>query len=504
MKFSMDCQLTMSKEMKGIDLKALLEKTGDLLDKGAPSCAGAKIEKQSISGDKIFLTITSGRFVRPHDAVFRLKNFLSQHLGKEQHIGVRGIKALKYVVEYELDKEPKKTFTIPFVKEMTFSGKTCRMVLENLDEEFLQNNYVDRMITLVTDKVEAQHYEGKAEHWELMWASPEKKHAWNKDPTVEMEKKNWIMHRGRGQWIYGPMATRIVKTFESIVMEELVKPLGFSEMIFPKAETWDIWKKSGHAKSIYGEIYYLCQPKTRDKEYWEDVIDTYKITGEVPLHLIKDKIKEPIGGITYAQCPAFWPFLDGKTLADESLPVKVFDRSGTSMRYESGGIHGIERVDEFHRIEVVWTGYPEQVRDVRKKIIECYKHIFNDILDLEWRMAWVTPWFMAQEGLIGLKDKDEKIHDVGTIDFESYLPYRGTRKESEWLEFQNASNNGDKYTKGFNVKSQKGTDLWSGCTGIGMERWLATFTAQKGLDMENWPKEFRKRFGEVPQGIKSL
>jgi len=105
---------------------------------------------------------------------------------------------------------------------------------------------------------------------------------------------------------------------------------------------------------------------------------------------------------------------------------------------------------------------------------------------------------------IGLKDKDEKMHDVGTIDFESYLPYRGTRKESEWLEFQNASNNGDKYTKGFNVKSQKGTELWSGCTGIGMERWLATFTAQKGLDMENWPKEFRKRFGEVPTGIKFL
>jgi len=359
------------------------------------------------------------------------------------------------------------------------------------------------MITLAADKSDAQHYEGKAEHWELMWASPGKKEAWNKDPTVEMEKKNWIMHRGRGQWIFGPAATKILKTFESIVIEELVKPMGFSEMVFPKAETWDIWKKSGHAKSIYGEIYYLCQPKSRDKEYWEDVVDTYRITGEVPLHLIKDRIKEPIGGVTYAQCPAFWPFLDGKTIADESLPLKVFDRSGTSMRYESGGIHGIERVDEFHRIELVWAGYPEQVRKVRGRIVECYKHIFNDILDLEWRMAWVTPWFMAQEGLAGVKDESGE-RDVGTIDFESYLPYRGSRSESEWLEFQNASNNGDKYTRGFNVKSQKGTELWSGCTGIGMERWLATFTAQKGLDIDNWPEEFVKRFGETPQEIKFL
>jgi len=35
-----------------------------------------------------------------------------------------------------------------------------------------------------------------------------------------------------------------------------------------------------------------------------------------------------------------------------------------------------------------------------------------------------------------------------------------------------------------------------------MERWLATFTAQKGLDMEQLPKEFVKRFGEVPTEIK--
>lgn len=54
------------------------------------------------------------------------------------------------------------------------------------------------------------------------------------------------------------------------------------------------------------------------------------------------------------------------------------------------------------------------------------------------------------------------------------------------------------------MKSQKGTELWSGCTGIGMERWLATFTAQKGLDKEKWPKEFVKRFGEVPTEIKFL
>ncbi|MEA3255209.1 MAG: aminoacyl--tRNA ligase-related protein, partial [Candidatus Altiarchaeota archaeon] len=260
-------------------------------------------------------------------------------------------------------------------------------------------------------------------------------------------------------------------------------------------------KKSGHAKNIYGEIYFLCPPKTREHGFWEEVTDLYKITGEIPLGLVKEKIKEPIGGVSYAQCPPLWPYFDGKTMSDENLPLRVFDRSGTSMRYESGGIHGIERVDEFHRIEVVWMGYSGQVKKLHKEITEHFKRIFNEILELEWRMAFVTPWFMAQEGLTGI---DEERKDVGTIDFEAYLPYRGSRKESEWLEFQNASNNGDKYPKGFNVKSQSNEQLWSGCTGIGLERWLAAFTAQKGLNPEEWPPEFRKRIKELPQEIRFL
>ena len=292
--------------------------------------------------------------------------------------------------------------------------------------------------------------------------------------------------------------TRIFRAFEEIVLEEVIKPLGYVEMIFPKLDTWDVLKHSGHAKGVYPEIYYISPPKTRDPLFWEEVIDHYKVTLEVPLDLISEKIDKPIGAMCYAQCPSFWPFMQGKTVSDESFPVKVFDRSGTSHRYESGGIHGMERVDEFHRIELVFIGTPEQILDHSKKMQECYKHVFNDILDLEWRMAWVTPWFMAQEGLTGLAGQKE----VGTIDFEAPLPYRG--KDGEWLEFQNLSVNGDKYPKGFNVKSQSGKDVWSGCSGIGLERWASTFLAQKGFEQKDWPDKFTEKVGEMPKGIRFM
>jgi seryl-tRNA synthetase len=128
-----------------------------------------------------------------------------------------------------------------------------------------------------------------------------------------------------------------------------------------------------------------------------------------------------------------------------------------------------------------------------------YEHIFNDILDLEWRTAWVTPWFMAQEGMIGLAGDIR----VGTIDYEAYMPYRGNRTMSEWLEFQNLSVNGDKYPKGFNIKAQKG-ELWSGCSGVGLQRWTSAFLAQRGFDPEDWPKKFVKLIDNLPDVIEFL
>jgi seryl-tRNA synthetase len=54
------------------------------------------------------------------------------------------------------------------------------------------------------------------------------------------------------------------------------------------------------------------------------------------------------------------------------------------------------------------------------------------------------------------------------------------------------------------VKSQSGEALWSGCSGVGLERWASALLSQKGLDAANWPEEFQKRIGKMPKGIRFL
>ncbi|HOT07419.1 MAG: Type-2 serine--tRNA ligase [Methanosaeta sp. PtaB.Bin039] len=499
MKFHLEASFRLSADgaPAGEALAQFFEGTRELMTKGAAEGHGAVLTSWKLEANRIDLVIDSDRFVRAHDALLRLRRPLSDILGKSFRIGVRGVDVSRFEIAVQADRPI--AHKIPYVSETSYHDGWLTLVLGTEGPEhgwtwMLENRIPDRIVSLLEEKF--QSYGGKAEHWELLWESQPRAPLFDRDPTEEMLKAGWIKHgSSRGQWIFGPQATHIFRTFERIVEEEILRPLEYREMIFPKLDTWEIWKRSGHAQGVYPEIYFVCPPKTRDPAFWEEVMDHYKITHEVPLEMLKEKIDLPIGGMCYAQCPTFWGFLQGTTLPTDELPIRVFDRSGTSHRYESGGIHGIERVDEFHRIEIVWLGSREQVVAEAERLKGCYKTIFEDILELRWRMAWVTPWFMAQEGKTGLAE----MSGAGTVDYEAVLPYSGN-----WIEFQNLSVNGEKYPKGFTVKSQSGEPLWSGCSGVGLERWASAFLSQKGMDPENWPEAFRKRVGQMPKGIRVL
>jgi len=380
-----------------------------------------KIKIKNVKNNILNLEISSEGSFRPHNALLQMKNILSKELGKKHHLGIRDIKIENYTIDFELEKEPLKKINIPYAN-VDINEKQARIILKEIDEEFLRRNYIDRMISLVKEKVENQYYEGKEEFWNLIWKSEEKKHIWSKDPTEEMAKLGWLKQGPtKGKWFYRPQAAAILKTMEIIAIEEVLKPLGFEEIIESNIVPFEVWLKTGHLEGMPGEIYYVTEPVTRDIEKWERFIDLTKITREVPYDVLQKNVSHPTAGICYAQCPLIYWSFKGKTISEKSLPVLVYDKTAVSGRYESGGRHGIERVDEFHRIEPVYIGTKEQLSDLRDKMIERYKHVFNDIFELEWRMAWVTPWYMQQAGKIG----DKGTQDTGTIDFEAYMPYRG-------------------------------------------------------------------------------
>ena len=164
---------------------------------------------------------------------------------------------------------------LKFVSDLKIVDTKCKFVLENLDEEFLKHNYVDRIIKLIKEKVNEQYYGGK-EKRDLVWASKEKEVFNTEDPAVQLEKLGWIKRApGKGQWIYGPRYTALHNTFRELYKKYIFDKLGFHEMIFPKFEPWRIPERSGHAKNIYPFAYFVLVPSNSDPEYWEDVLDYF-------------------------------------------------------------------------------------------------------------------------------------------------------------------------------------------------------------------------------------
>jgi seryl-tRNA synthetase len=496
MKFDLKVELVFSSDIVDFkkDVEDFIKEYGETNFKNKE----LNFENIDITSDRIVLNIVSKDQERPHNILLNLKNNIAKNFGKKHHVGVRAINIINYLIEFDLEKKPLHKTSLPFA-ELEFKDKHVKLTISDVDEEFLQRNYIDRMIKRVSEKVEDQYYEGKGEFWKLIWESGDKKPVWNNDPTEEMIKLGWLKQGPtKGKWFYRPQAAAVLKTMEKIAVEEILKPLGFQEIIESHIVPFDIWLKTGHMEGMPGEFYYICEPKTRDTEKWERFVDLAKITKEIPAEELEKNVSLPNSGICYAQCPMIYWSLRGKTISEDSLPVLLFDKTAVSGRYESGGRHGIERVDEFHRLEPVYIGTRKHLLDLRERMLKHYKHVFNNIFDLEWRMAWVTPWYMQQAGEHG-----ETTQDCGTIDFEAYMPYRGARDKSEWLEFQNLSIIGDKYIKAFNIKAQKSI-LWSGCSGIGLQRWATAFLAQKGLDPEKWPEGFKKYLNKLPEGIKFL
>ncbi|MGC2035643.1 MAG: serine--tRNA ligase [Thermoplasmata archaeon] len=455
-----------------------------------------ELREWKLEGNQIRIVLES-EGGRPHQAMLSLSRRLGEELGRTAKVGIRDLHVIRYRVGFEVDAAPTGAVTLPIAHTLRFEGLRAVLELMDLPEEALRDNWMDRAVLLVQEKIHRMGYAGKEQYWSLLTESPRRATPFTEDPTEAMLKRHWVRSGPtKGKWFLGPTAAHLLRTMERIARREVLEPLGFREVVQPHHDSFDILLKTGHLEGLPGEFYYVAEPKTRDPAAWETFTDLVKITRRVPEDELARLVSPPSAVSCYAQCPTIYWWLSGRTLKGSDLPIKVYDRTAISNRYESGGRHGLERVDEFHRMEPVYVGTPEQLLELRKLFLEGYTKVFNEILELEWRTAWVTPFYMQQSGGVGVEDERE--HVKGTIDFEAYLPYRGPREGSEWLEFQNLSIVGDKYTKAFTIRTQRG-ELWSGCSGIGLERWLTAFLAQKGLDPDGWPAGFRRWAEPVPE-----
>lgn len=479
----------LSSEIKNEIAKVIEYLNNDYLRRGArdPNEA-AKIDNFEVRDDKILIYLETGSKVRIDEASLRIKNILMPVLGKTYRVGIRGLRLIEPKII--IDEPITLSLALPFIKKIYIDDNKTIIELSNLLENDLKKPIFLRLMRLIEEKEKKARWGGKTEHWTLLKKSSVKPVKFYEDPNKILEEIGWIKRMSIGQWLYTPPLAHLLNAIIKLFVDEVLKPLGFEGAIFPKMYPLEVGLKTGHLKGVINSMLFTSLPKSYDISKFDPLIDYMTVVEEAPPEEVQKYLEPPTYFMCYAQCEPFYWFFEDEIIDDSVLPIKWYDVSGPSFRWESGGIHGIERIIEFHRVEAVWLGKPEQIIDIRNMLMERYEYFLDKILDLEWRFAWVTPWFYEHSGAIEEKIELD-INKPGTIDVEVWLPYRGDKNDNKnWLEVGNISIHGAKFTLPFRIRHNKDEVLWTGCSGFGSERWLVAFLAQHGFDPGNWPKKY--------------
>ena len=490
LRFELQAECTFSGELGPVkaEIKAAVARAKPLLLKGAPrgkEVEAANIEDWRVAGKKLELTIKSGRHVRAHDALFRFTKLLSEELGKKHKMGLRTVKGIEYKViipSPELSEKAKQELTsLPC--EVEIKEKEVTLTLRDLNEASLRSHVVDRLVTQAVDiatKVPAPFIEPK-----VIQQGPSVKHPFKEDPFEVAKRLGWIVEfPGRGQWIYSPPYAKLLMALENLIVDEIAVKLGFEEALFPKLIPLEVMQKMpGYLDELPEGMYYVCPPP-RDPAAFTNFKRQLKLTRRVPTDELEKCLKGPAYVLAPAQCEPFYHFLSRKKLRLEDTPIKFFDRSGWTYRWEGGAVEGLVRVQEFRRVEFVYAGKPDDVVKIRDSVKDESTKI-AEYLGLEWRVLVATPFYMRAGGI------EEDVSDsrkVTTYDLEVRLPYEGG-----WLELGSYNVSRTKFNKTFGIKEVKDREIWVGCCGFGSSRWALGFLAQHGFDQTKWPKKIKER-----------
>ncbi len=511
MKFTLQGKIIFSKDASEAEDdigKFIDDANQEIFQKGVPEDQkqdASKITNWNLTGDTLLFEMISGRRGRAHDAVLRIKKPLTQILGKKYRLGIRRISLDDYRIEIPTE-ERIEIKDIPYVNNYEVKDHEIILEFKELEEADLRKHLIDRVIKHVTGTINHQMEEDESSPSDILTKQVTKiepgtildknnvqKYFFEGDPTEEAAKLGWVKRfSGRGQWFYAPPLVALQRVMEGIFVEKLIEKLDFDECMFPKLIPIPVMERMKYMEGLPEGMYYCSAPR-RDPLLFDKFRDELTIKREVPIDLLKEGLKDPSYVLAPAQCEPFYEFLSHQVVDEKDLPIKFFDRSGWTYRWEAGGAKGLDRVHEFQRIELVWLGTPEQTEKLRDDTVDISHQLANE-MELDWYTEVGDDPFYLE----GRKVEERGIEFPDIPKKEMRLNVPGQEKG---VAVVSANIHGTHFIEGFSVKETHNHRIWTGCTGIGLTRWVFGFLSQKGFETENWPEEVKIRFkgAKVPK-----
>jgi seryl-tRNA synthetase len=273
------------------------------------------------------------------------------------------------------------------------------------------------------------------------------------DVTAEAVRRGWVRPFADGQYLYGAAWTGLLRRLQTMLLDRAGR-LSFSEYLFPRLIP-------------------------------ADAVDDFRLSQFRPdmLWRLDDaaRVLDPV------QCLSFYHGFRGSRFGLPALPVKIVETMGgwTWRRERREDLDGVFRTVEFSRVEHVWLGTPEQVRETRGQVLDSVVRFVGD-LGLSVRTV-AGEGCMPIEAIRSRMRDAESVEDVPVIDIEVQVRDPGPPGSPQFDEISGCTVEGDHHLDSFGIAREDGGPLWSGCCGVGLNRLVVGFLYQHGFDEGAWP-----------------
>ncbi len=220
---------------------------------------------------------------------------LSEQL-KEHKLGIRDyyLTSCEIVFPCEFTGKVK----IPVARAVVCNGETCKIVFKDVEKEFLRDNFIERAVMLLEEKV-------SGETDKIIFES-ETKTTVEKNPSEEATKQG-LLKKGilKDKNMYLPEGVKKIRRIRENFIKELEKVFEAEEIYVPLATPLNSIEDKALMKYIPKEIFSEFLSKPVDAELF---YEAYYLTGKIP------KIETKIEGWIFSEIPfAFYKAIENTT-----------------------------------------------------------------------------------------------------------------------------------------------------------------------------------------------
>ena len=352
------------------------------------------------------------------------------------------------------------------------NGQIVRMLIELPEGSNQAMEVEERAYQILNDEI----YGLKNVKANRIWDT-DKIDAANSDETIQKLLDEKIIHiPGDGQVAFREPLISLFYLFDTILQGISTKVFGGTEYLFPTLLSNGVLKKVGYFDSFPNLLMFSVRLKNDIENYkkfkgrFRDLTDTDKITKDLLPYCTGTKY-----GLPPTMCYYVYDMLSGTEVDNRCVTAR-----GKSFRYENKYFKPFERLWDFTIRETVFLGDAVFVRNH----VNAYKAAAIKLMEEIGMHGFCES---ANDPFFLVDDATSRIN-VQKM-FGSKYELRMRVNNDTTIAIGSFNIHGQFLAKRFHLFSAEPNQeyIFTGCIGIGLERFVFSFLTQFGTDKEKWP-----------------